>query len=119
MTDNCDLDWHYSDMSGFKFTVPKCTRKAVQIREQSFNYTGPRLYNSIPLYLRTRTDTSFDTWKCKLDKFLETVPDNPNTSRITSGLCDMFSAKPSNSLLNWGPFLNLTGRRDRGLRIEN
>ena len=52
-----------------------------------------------------------DTWKLKLDKFLDEIPDHPITSRITSGLCDLHSGKPTNSLLRWIPHLNLGGRR--------
>jgi len=119
MTDNCGLKWEYSNLFGYKFYQQKCGKFAIKRREQSFNYIGPRLYNSIPSYLKLYEDCSFDTWKLKLDKFLDSVPDNPITSRISSGLCDPHTGKPTNSLLKWIPHLNISGRRTVTETIDN
>ena len=71
---------------------------------------GPSLFNSVPLYLRTEKVESA-TWKPLLDKFLKKIPDNPITSKMTSGLCESKTSKPTNSLLKWIPHLDLLGRR--------
>ena len=102
MTDNCGLNWNYSDKTGYKFVTVKCRDRAVTRREQSFQYIGPRLYNTLPSYLRMSNEVSLDTWKNTLDKYLETIPDNPITSKITSGLCNLTEPhRPTNSLLRW------------------
>ena len=73
---------------------------------------GPRLFNSLPSYLRPFNDNnSFDSWKYALDKFLDTIPDNPVTGPNQSGLCEHLTTRQTNSLLYWIPFLGLTGRR--------
>ena len=113
MTDNCNLDWTYSDKTGFNFITKKCDPQAKANGRwlQSFQYSGPRLYNSIPLYLRKKCDLSLLSWKNSLDKFLESIPDNPVTSKITSGLCNIYTSRPTNSLIRWIPALHLNGRR--------
>ena len=73
---------------------------------------APRLFNSLPVYLRSHIDDcTFDTWKLALDKFLETIHDNPVTGRNQSEVCEHNSTKQTNSLLYWIPFLGLSGRR--------
>ena len=71
---------------------------------------GPSLFNSLPLYLRKEA-ISTNIWKTDLDKFLEQIPDNPITLKISSGLSDVYTGKPTNSLLKWIPHLGLSGRR--------
>ena len=85
MTDNCGLNWNYSNKTGYKFVTVKCCDKAVTRREQSFQYIGPRLYNTLPSYLRMNNEVSFDTWKNTLDKYLETIPDNNQQHDIKEG----------------------------------
>ena len=111
MTDNCNLNWSYNDKTGYEFNLEKCGLKANKRRLQSFQYSGNRLYNSIPLYLRVKCDQSLLSWKNSLDKYLEKIPDNPVTSKITSGLCNVYNSKPTNSLIRWIPALHLSGRR--------
>ena len=109
-TQNCGLSWNYSKETGYIFKIPKFGKYYTNERRQSFNYMGPSLFNSLPLYLRKEImDTS--VWKVDLDKFLESIPDNPITLKTTSGLLDIFSSKPTNSLLRWIPHLGLMGRR--------
>ena len=74
---------------------------------------GPKLFNSLPLYLRLDKNDTIESWKVSLDKFLEEIPDNPITSRCQSGLCDAYTSKSTNSLIWWIPFLHLSGKRDR------
>ena len=61
---------------------PRYDRK---IGRYSFFCTGPRLYNSIPAELRPLEDrvaegkTPLQTFKEDLDKYFQTIPDNPGT----------------------------------------
>ena len=48
------------------------------IRYHSLSVVGPRLYNSLPRYLRNLNDVTTETLKNRLDKFLKSVPDKPN-----------------------------------------
>ena len=83
-TQNCGLSWKYSPDTGILFDVPKFGKLYTKERKQYFNYMGPSLFNSLPLYLRKEiTDSS--GWKVSLDKFLENIPDNPITAKITNG----------------------------------
>ena len=109
-TQNCGLTWNYSKETGYQFNIPKFGNFYTNERRQSFNYMGPSLFNSLPLYLRKELLHS-SVWKVDLDKFLELIPDNPITLKISSGLSDIFSGKPTNSLLRWIPHLGLMGRR--------
>ena len=109
-TQNCGLSWTYSPEFGYLFNVPKFGQYYTSVRNQSFNYLGPALFNSLPLYLRKEVmDTP--TWKVSLDKFLEQIPDNPITAKITSNLCEAFTSKSTNTLIKWIPHLGLSGRR--------
>ena len=51
-------------------------------------------------------------WKSKLDEYLSHIPDHPVNENNISGLSDIYSAKSTNSLNMWIPFLGLGGRRD-------
>ena len=109
-TQNCGLSWTYSQDSGYIFEIPKFGKYFTQERKQSFNFAGPSLFNTLPLYLRKEIMDS-KSWKILLDKFLEQIPDNPITLKITSGLCEVHTSKPTNSLTKWIPHLGLLGRR--------
>ena len=68
-----------------KFTYkPRYDRKNGRF---SFFCVGPRLYNSLPPELRELDDipdenkTLLETFKDKLDRCLQTIPDNPGTQR--------------------------------------
>ena len=109
-TQNCGLSWTYSQDSGYIFEIPKFGKYFTQERKQSFNFAGPSLFNTLPLYLRKEIMDS-KSWKILLDKFLEQIPDNPITLKITSGRCEVHTSKPTNSLTKWIPHLGLLGRR--------
>ena len=83
------------------------------LRQQSFMFTAPRLFNKLPRYLRDDSISTPDEWKSILDEFLSQIPDNPLTCDEVPGLCEPFSAKSTNSLTQWIPFLGLCGRRNK------
>lgn len=109
-TQNCGLTWTYHESTGYKFNIPKLGKYYTKERQQLFNYIGPSLYNSLPLYLRNELINT-QTWKEHLDFFLEDIPDNPITSKLSSGLSDVITSKPTNSLIKWILHLGLMGRR--------
>ena len=77
--------------TGVKVNI-KRNRKApswVQtIRHHSFFTKGPMLYNAIPADLRTSDKVTnpenglLTSFKCKLDKWLELIPDEPTTDGL-------------------------------------
>ena len=71
-----------------------------KLREQSFQYNGLRLFNSLPKYLRSISKVSVEEFKEKLDKYLQQIPDEPNVKGLTPSACDMFTAAPSNSIVD-------------------
>ena len=90
--------------------INRHAQKAVQtMREQTFQVNGPRLFNSLPAKVRNISNCSIDDFKMALDKYLETVPDEPNMTGLTPGGCTA-EAGASNSLLDQAKRSKLTGR---------
>ena len=79
--------------------------------ENSFHYTAPRLFNKLPRNLRDDMSSDLLQWKEKLDKFLSKIPDTPQVSNLTPGLCEYYQSKPTNSIFYWTPFLGLNTKR--------
>ena len=110
LTQNCGLNWRYSDLAGININTIKCKKYVNSARMQTFQYMGPRLYNSLPQYLR-QYDGNYVNWKQEFDTFLADIPDHPVTMETDSGLCDPFTARPTNTLLCWIPHLGINRRR--------
>ena len=53
------------------------------VRYGSFSVRGPRLFNTLPSELRNMTNCSSESFKKALDKFLKTIPDEPQTHAYT------------------------------------
>lgn len=47
------------------------------LKENAFIVRGPRLFNALPKSMRELTDTNLEKFKLELDKFLQTIPDQP------------------------------------------
>ena len=47
------------------------------LQENAITEFGPRLYNSLPKYLRDIESVKTEKFKFKLDKFVDTIPDQP------------------------------------------
>ena len=63
---------------GRKCNIPLVRRGPWQkLIYASFRMLGPRLFNTIPSYLRNLTGCSKDKFKTELDKYLFRVPDEP------------------------------------------
>ena len=53
-------------------------RNPVQsLQENAITVFGPRLYNTSPKYLRYIKSVKTEKFKLELDKFLDTIPDQP------------------------------------------
>ena len=83
-------------------TVPalKGSASMKSLREQSFQVNGPKLFNCLPLSIRNLNGITVDEFKLKLDQFLAKIPDEPNVDGLTPSACDLFSAAPSNSVID-------------------
>ena len=68
-----------SERRGREAKVPKSkgSGKFQSIREASFQINGPRLFNSLPKAVRNTTKVGIEEFKLKLDKYLESIPDEP------------------------------------------
>jgi hypothetical protein len=53
------------------------------ITEGSFQIRGPQLFNSLPVNIRGLTGCSVTSFKHKLDKYLQSIPDKPKISSFT------------------------------------
>ena len=64
---------------------------------------GPRLYNSLPRYLRNLNGVSTENFKNRLDKFIKFVPDQPSLDHYRT-------AAESNSIDAQLRYLKINGR---------
>jgi hypothetical protein len=89
---------------GRKLVIPKLKsngRVAVQtMRENSFQVSGARLFNSIPKKIREIKQSQED-FKAALDQYLSGIPDQPRIAGLVPTAVDRVSGKQSNSLLAW------------------
>ena len=107
---NCGLEFSVSERRGRCVNVPtlKGSKRIQNLREQSFQVHGPKLFNCLPHTIRNITRVSVEDFKEKLDQYLSTIPDEPNVDGLTPGTCDLYTAKPSNSIID----------QSRGIRIR-
>ena len=54
---------------------PTNRNTAQSLQENAMTVFGPRLYNSLPKYLREIKSVKTEKFKLELDKFLELIPD--------------------------------------------
>ena len=99
---NCGIESDTSMRRGRVCRVPITHgRQAVKsLREQSFQMSGPKLFNCLPKYLRDINKSSKLDFKEQLDLFLATLPDQPHIGDLIPNVCNQFTAKPSNSLVD-------------------
>ena len=67
--------------------VSSASTRVKNIRENSFLVRGPRLFNKLPVHLRSVSDVSVESFKAELDSFLLTVPDQPCFPGYPNGGC--------------------------------
>ena len=79
--------------------IPGLVNKSKKtLREESFQVNGPRLLNSIPGHVRGMTRCNIDNFK--IQKFLETVPDEPRTKNLVPSATNQINGNPSNSIID-------------------
>ena len=108
---NCGLNIKYNDTSGTILEEIPMGSYYLKERMNSFHFTAPRLFNKLPRDLRDLRNVTLLKWKIKLDEFFKQIPDTPQVTDLTPGLCDFYTSKPSNSLSHWIPYFKLTSRR--------
>ena len=106
---NCNMTWSYSESCGSLFSTLRVKKHYKGHRIQSFQYCGPRYFNILPRYLRD-SQVSLEEWKALFNDFLRKIPDQSEIGGLMPEVCDVNTAKPSNSLLNWIPFMGLNDR---------
>ena len=82
---------------------PTNRNPAQSLQENGLTVFGPRLYNSLPKYLRDIESVRTEKFKFELDKFLELIPDQPKMPNYVPAL-------GSNSILD-----QLTHLRAQGI----
>ena len=81
---------------------PSATCAIQTIRFSSLPSKGPRLFNVLPKHLRDMSGCSTERFKGELDRYLETIPDEPFIPGLTQyRRCD------SNSVIDWEKSPNL------------
>ena len=64
---------------------PTNRNPAQSLQKKTITVFGPLLYNSLPKYLRDIESVETEKFKCKLDKILEIIPDEPKmTNYVTA-----------------------------------
>ena len=99
---NCGLESSTSDRRGRQVKVPQLKGPLAikSLREQSFQVNGPKLFNCLPSSIRNLSGITVDEFKFKLDQFLSRIPDEPSVEGLTPSACDLYSAAPSNSIID-------------------
>ena len=68
---------------------PTNRNPAQSLQENAITVFGPRLYNSLPKYLRDIQNVKTEKFKFELDKFLDTIHDQPKLpSYVTASGCN-------------------------------
>ena len=102
LTPNCGVTWsEVTERNGRTCKIPPLKgRASVQtLRTQSFQISGPRIFNSMPKNIRNMKDCSLEDFKYKLDTFLSKVPDEPKSQSLTPGATNLQSGRQTNSLI--------------------
>ena len=101
---NCGIEEYTSDRRGRLCRIRAIKNKSKQrvktIRENSFQISGPQLFNTLPAFIRGMTGCSLEDFKESLDVFLALVPDEPKCDELTPRSTCVFTSRPSNSLID-------------------
>ena len=92
---NCGLKWtNIEERRGRVCEVPKLkgSKEVQKCRKQSFQMSGPKLWNSLPKNIRNLKNCDIEHFKEVLDCFLSKVPDEPRADGLTPGATDIIAA---------------------------
>ena len=75
---------------GQRLAVADIDRKASTAKQldQMFQDHGPKVFNCLPAKKRNMTKVGLDDLKMALDKWLESIPDQPKIKGLTPGVQD-------------------------------
>ena len=77
---------NFQDMGHCVIQYPTNRKPAQSLQENAITVFGPRLYNSLPKYLRDiESVKTKKKIKSQLDKFLEDIPDDPKMPNYVTG----------------------------------
>ena len=99
---NCGLTFSDDNSRrGLECNIPvlKGPKGVQTLREKSFQIHGAKLFNALPKNLRNSKVTNIEDFKYLLDKYLESIPDEPKVGEYIPTACDQMTMKPSNSLI--------------------
>ena len=102
LTPNCGVNWcPTEERLGRSCKIPpfKGLASVQTLRNQSFQVSGPRLFNSIPKSIRNLKNCDLSVFKEKLDLFSVKVPDEPKTRTLTPGATNTLTGKQTNSII--------------------
>ena len=90
---------------------PTNRNPAQSLQENAITVFGPRLYNSLPKYLRNIESVKTEEFKFELDKFLELIPDQPKmpnyvTAAGSNSILDQLSHLRAQGIYQSGEFPN-------------
>ena len=98
--------------------ISKQSRLSVKtLREQTLQVHGTKLFNKLPWEIRNMTKCTIETFKEKLDTFLNEIPDQAVVADLVPTPCNLATGKASNSLMEWIPHLFKDLRRPKGRKI--
>ena len=110
---NCGLQWKHSASVGRTCIPPqpKHNRLVRNLRNNSFQAAGPRLFNALPAPIRDYSGSP-EVMKKQIDKFLQSAPDHPIVpgGSLPAPL-NQITAANSNSITDWSRHLSLATRR--------
>ena len=84
---------------------------ANNLRDQSLIIRGGKIFNKLPHSLRNSTDITLDTFKSRLDTFLQTIPDHPRVPGLNPAPVCKHTNRQSNDIADWIDFLHIQDRR--------
>ena len=96
---NCGIEWtEAKERRGRICLIPKLkgSAKVQKLRQQSFQMSGPRLWNYLPTSVRNLKTNNLDEFKQTLDEYLSKVPDEPKCDGLSPGATNAQSGRPSN-----------------------
>ena len=109
LVNNCNLSWSYNEYTGTIINTISVGKYYKSLRSQSFQWIGPRLFNSLPRHIRD-CKLPLSDFKSLLNEFLRQVPDCPVTRTLTPVPMDPHDCSPSNCITHWILYLKLSDR---------
>ena len=82
---NPGFDWDYNERTGYRINrsreSPTLSASCKKLIRNSPINKATVLFNKLPVYLRLHGNNSLELFKKGLDKFLEQIPDEPDSIR--------------------------------------